>query len=334
MGYLPILTNPYPDEMLYSWLHRLAKVNGLNISLFGKLYLGQQGIYSGELPYDIKHEYVLLCQHLLGDIDYAGLYTKHSSLQFDALFHTQKYNYRVVNSITLHVDDINTSFKRGFFEISVCPECINEDNEKYGEPYLHVSHNIGDTCFCKKHACHLIKYKGKSQKVFDFVTNLIGEGGIPAKQTTDFEYSCFVDDLHNSGITGSVEDLKRATMIKINEKGYSLRGNGFYSFETDYNHSKFYRFAPKNLRYCLTNYMIKKNTFECRNFIPILMFLFENVDELRKYVTESPPLLKNAVCSKCGSKFMSLVDERYSMGLCPDCYAQIPLQDRLSLIHI
>ena len=34
MPVIPVYINPYPDELMYSWIHRLAKKNGLPITTF------------------------------------------------------------------------------------------------------------------------------------------------------------------------------------------------------------------------------------------------------------------------------------------------------------
>lgn len=41
MPVIPVYRNPYPDELMYSWIHRLAKKNGLPITTFADSYLNK-----------------------------------------------------------------------------------------------------------------------------------------------------------------------------------------------------------------------------------------------------------------------------------------------------
>lgn len=329
MSYIPIVTEPYPDEMLYSWIHRLSKANGLSISVFGRRYLNLQGIFAGELPYDIRHEFVHLCGNMLDVTDREGLYLKHSSFLFDSLFRTKKTNCRIANNITLHADEINPALKRDI-RIYACPECIKEDMETYGEPYLHVRHHIGDTCYCRKHKTRLMKYTGKRSHECEFRPETYTT--VRPKNDMEYEYSCFVDDLYQSGITGSVEDLKRAVLRKFYESGYGLHGEGYDRLEKNFNGSNYQGLLYKSLRYCLDNYFIKKKAYPCCYMAPLLMFLFENTGKLKEYVDDEGPLLKNAICTHCKENFLSIYDTRYSMGLCPDCYMEIPLEEKFENI--
>ena len=337
MSFVPFLTEPYPNEMLYSWIYRMADQNALSISVFGKEYLQQKGIYSGELPYDIRHEYVYLCQHFVEEPDYAKLYMAHSPFRFDSLFHTKFFNIRMANSIALHADSLNPTLQKGIRHVCICPECAREDRSKYGTPYLHVNHNIGDSHLCKKHSVSLMRYNGKNHRLGEYDINQFSpviDKGEP-KLDLEYAYSAFVEDIYTSEISGSVEDLKRAATIRMSECGYSLHGDGYYAMENDYQHSEYSKISDKTLRYCFDRYMLHKKSYGCREFIPLLMFLFGTVDNMAKYIEKTEPLLKNSVCTKCQRLYISCYDERYSMGVCPDCYSEIPINIRLhNLVNI
>lgn len=53
MPVIPVYINPYPDELMYSWIHRLAKKNGLPITTFADSYLNKFNSKIGSLEYDI-----------------------------------------------------------------------------------------------------------------------------------------------------------------------------------------------------------------------------------------------------------------------------------------
>lgn len=327
MSYIPIMTEPYPDELLYSWIHRLSKINGLSISMFAKQYLNQRGIFSGELLYDIRHEFVYLIQNMFDVTDPTGLYLDHSSFRFDSLFRTQKTNCRIANNITLHPDSINPKLKRDI-KIYACSECIKEDIRIYGEPYLHVRHHIGDASYCGKHKTLLMRYTGKRSHECEFIPETYKTIEPIKDKDTEYEYSCFVEDLYDLCAAGSVEDLKNAIVKRLNEYGYALHGEGYDRLEKDFNGSEYPRLLDKGLRYCIDNYLIKKKAYPCRDMMPLLMFLFESAKDLKEYMGDAEEMLMNAVCTRCKRKFLSIYDIRYSMGLCSDCYSGIPLADK------
>jgi len=37
----------------------------------------------------------------------------------------------------------------------VCPLCVKEDRERYGETYWHLSHQLQGIDVCHKHGCYL-----------------------------------------------------------------------------------------------------------------------------------------------------------------------------------
>ncbi len=335
MDYIPIMTKPYPDEMLYSWFYRLSEMNGLSLSIFGKAFLGFTGIYSGEFPVEVRHEYVRLCEKMLYEGNNAQTYLDHSTLRFNALFMPQKKIYRYVNSITLHRDELNPPYKSLSDHIYACPECIKEDRKIYGTAYLHVSHNIGGVKFCKKHRKPLQQFHGPHFQVCEFDLDHFTPVPINTERIVEYEYACFVYELYNSGINCYVEDIKSAAIARMTEMGYSVHGEGYNKLEEDFNRTEYTSLSDKTLRYCFDNYMIKKKAYPCRDFIPLLLFLFGSVPVLTGYLINNEPVMKSSVCNNCGKTYLSLCDERYSMGLCPDCYTQVPLQERFdSLISV
>ncbi len=333
MGYIPFVVEAYPDELLYSWIFRLCDLNRINIRMFNKLYMDKDGRFSGELPIEVRHEFVYLCNSIFSDFNYSRFYYDHSTFPFDMLFTLRKSAIRYANMISFHEDKINVVLFSNLNKAHVCPECIKEDIEKYGKPYLHVRHHIGDSLFCNKHKVPLMEYTGRRSheceyNMADYVPVQIPDD----KQDIELKYAKFVDDIYKYKIHGVLEDLKNAVIQKINEKGYSLYGEGFDEFNKRFAGSEYSRLTNKELRYSLDNYLVKKKNYSCRDLVPLLMFLFENAKELSKYINKQEPLLVDVFCNKCSDKYMSVYDTRYSMNLCPDCYANIPLENKFNNI--
>ncbi|MBP3296845.1 MAG: hypothetical protein J6M27_09715, partial [Lachnospiraceae bacterium] len=77
MGYIPIVVEIKPDELLYSWISRLADANLLKLYVFGKAYVGQPGTYIVELDYDVKKDFATLADSLQKKPDLARMYEDH-----------------------------------------------------------------------------------------------------------------------------------------------------------------------------------------------------------------------------------------------------------------
>lgn len=312
MSYIPFITTAYPDELMYSWISRLIIENGICPALFGKLYLDKPGIFSGEIPYDIRHEFTFLCKSMPEMPGMAGFYYEHTTFRFDMLFTLKKTADRYVRAITMHSDKTNPPLSRNYTEIYVCPDCMEEHK------YIHIEHQLGETCYCAKHKKKLMRFSGKELFEPD------NEGTVAA----ELAYSEFVYGIYQTKINGVLEDLKRAFITKLKENGYALHGERYLAFEKDFMGSSYAVLMDKDVRYCFENYLIKKKTFDPRDFIPLLMFLFKDAGELALYVGDNEPLLKDGVCKNCGRAYLSAADEPFSMGLCPDCYARISINDK------
>ena len=79
MSFIPIVIKPYQDELIYSWVHRLAKANGLCMSAFAEAYMGMSGARMGELPYDIRYGYATLFNSLFYEYEIRRFYLEHST---------------------------------------------------------------------------------------------------------------------------------------------------------------------------------------------------------------------------------------------------------------
>ena len=58
MSFIPIMEKEYPDELMYSWLHRLAKINEMQFERFACTYLGHSRANIGKTRVDIRNEFI------------------------------------------------------------------------------------------------------------------------------------------------------------------------------------------------------------------------------------------------------------------------------------
>lgn len=171
MPLLPFRPPPYPDELLCSWLARLAHHNGSGswrplieaVCHNRRLQNPMLGMvdYSDEIEQLLK---TLGTNYLTAMMD---LTTLPYWLAFDApesLFNT--------SSTSNPVDQLRIQAKKrishGIHKVGarrpsgsartarLCPLCLEEDCTNYGEPYWHRAHQLPNVFICASHGCALL----------------------------------------------------------------------------------------------------------------------------------------------------------------------------------
>lgn len=64
MGIIPNVVQLYPDELLYSWVCRLAKANCLSLHSFTRAYMNGNFKSDADVPYDLKQGFNVLYNNL------------------------------------------------------------------------------------------------------------------------------------------------------------------------------------------------------------------------------------------------------------------------------
>ena len=151
MGKIPIVKKPYPDELLYSWICRLAYANGLSISAFSDAYLGRQNTEDTPLTWDIRNEFFLLYNSIYTTSDLINFYLDLTTFGYESIWMTRGQQTRYTNYVFRKQDKLNPFATTLFQSVNICPACFSEDIEKFGEPYLHRSHQLSGIMTCHKH---------------------------------------------------------------------------------------------------------------------------------------------------------------------------------------
>ena len=97
--FIPLVVAPYPDELLYSWVKRLADLNELSIEVFFRKYFGDCLAKGQCIPLDIRRGYFNFYDALNCDVDKMELYFQLSTAQFELMFYPEKQQVRIVNHI-------------------------------------------------------------------------------------------------------------------------------------------------------------------------------------------------------------------------------------------
>ena len=164
MNFIPNVIMPYEDELLYSWITRLAQANELSLESFCSLYMDLQK----EIPVDVRRGFVALYDNLSLNTSAKDLYLQTSTMLFEASVDPQSVQIRLINNSFRKESPLNLPKTYFMSAIKMCPECIKEDIEKYGEPYIHRAHQLSGVCVCHKHHTILSKYSRNAYEKRDF----------------------------------------------------------------------------------------------------------------------------------------------------------------------
>ena len=205
MATIPVMTKPYPDELLYSWLHRLASLNGLYFYNFMSAYvMNSQTSAKTIFPFDIRNGFDIFYKNAQLDVDEASLYLQMSTLSYECLAMEVGAQSKVVSNVFYPFDLINTPANTFIDKANVCPDCLKEDILLYGEPYLHRAHQLSGVCKCHKHGTILRRYSGAPNKACFY--NL--DDYVEITSASEIDYSNFAYDLLNANIRTNFEIIK------------------------------------------------------------------------------------------------------------------------------
>lgn len=205
MATIPVMTKPYPDELLYSWLHRLASLNGLYFYNFMSAYvMNSQTSAKTVFPFDIRNGFDIFYKNAQLDVDEASLYLQMSTLSYECLAMEEGAQSKVVSNVFYPFDLINTPANTFIDKANVCPDCLKEDILLYGEPYLHRAHQLSGVCKCHKHGTTLRRYSGAPNKACFY--NL--DDYVEITPASEIDYGDFAYDLLNANIRTNFEIIK------------------------------------------------------------------------------------------------------------------------------
>lgn len=211
MATIPVMTKPYPDELLYSWLHRLASLNGLYFYNFMSAYvMNSQTSAKTVFPFDIRNGFDIFYKNTQLDVDEASLYLQMSTLSYECLAMEVGAQSKVASNVFYPFDLINTPANTFIDKANVCPDCFKEDILLYGEPYLHRAHQLSGVCKCHKHGTILRRYSGAPNKACFY--NL--DDYVEITSASEIDYSNFAYDLLNANIRTNFEIIKGVLKAK------------------------------------------------------------------------------------------------------------------------
>lgn len=154
---LPFFPTPYPEELLYSVLARLkARLNLKGSQTLANLIFGRIYVPAVDLPSHLSE----LMERLPPGHSYSvdEIIDEHTLLPYYAPF-LPPDRYRQLRETMVHgkkkfsIAGIGQS--RVLANLKYCPECVQEDRERWGEAYWHRIHQVPVARVCPRHGIFL-----------------------------------------------------------------------------------------------------------------------------------------------------------------------------------
>lgn len=307
---IPIVIKPYPDELLFSWVYRLANINEMTIAAFSNEYFGTSLRHAAMPPVEIRKGFCKFCEALQYQKDFSELYLSLSTLSFEAIAFPVDQQIRIINNIFMQPNLLNTVGTYFFTDLNVCLDCIKEDIEQYGEAYIHRSHQLAGVKTCHKHHTKLYHFDCKKSFKYDFNSENLSP--VVMTNSLEEENRCadYAYDLLQSGLTSNMEEIKKFVLNYLKQKETDEQ-NAMEALKTILG-SELLANRWKSLNFGL----------DMRQVVVVLMNLFPNVDELIKVMAPHKTLIQRFYCEKCKSYYYSTELAQTNGWGCSNCSTQ------------
>ena len=230
---IPVMIPNMEDELMYSWMIRLAKANGFDnteasaLRLFSKLYIHPDANNGGkyEPHYDCHDDISAFLMATGMPMDkipefYLNTNIYNGIAPFMQPMRQSNYINRSVYPNDLGFDTLIHKFGNSEIRnVYICPECAKEDIKNNGFFYLHRMHHLPNVKCCAKHHCSLHKYNGVKSYELEDVSNY-EDINLNIKDS-DVRYASFYKDFLNAKIETHSEEVALAVRTKINNMGYT-----------------------------------------------------------------------------------------------------------------
>ncbi len=330
MMIIPTVKKPHPDELLYSYICRLADMNSLPVTAFVTNYAGGKTYRSGDLPVDVREEFLSIYGNMHSEMlgCMKNLYLQLSTYRFESMVMTSGRQTAYINNVFRPKDGLNVPTNRLFTVIRICPECMKEDAERYGKPYIHRSHQLSGVCTCHKHGCRLLSYHGKAGHEYDFRMEDYGEVPAKASEESLTAYTGYVQALSDACLDADIRSVKGAVFRKLKSLGYQGTG-GYAVFSRDFSAWEHSALSPvTDMDHFLKVKMVNACGCSMEEIIPVLMFLYPDAVELIQQLQGHEAVLEEYTCPVCGREYCQTPAAHRDGWGCPYCESGMSVQER------
>lgn len=329
MGFIPIYIKPYEDELLFSWIERLAKANGMSVFSFLNAYGERNSLSVYKWTYDMKSLFYPIYNHIKYPVDIKDLFLQHSTFNLDAITMTQSQQTRYINAVFRPHDVLNRPINSSIMEIKYCPECAREEVE----PYLHVSHNLSGVCMCSKHRCRLKVFKGTWGHEMEFNDSDYKDANTYIKDEEGLMYADYVNALHHHTINFNIQDVKAILFDELKSLNYKP-SNQYQTLIKDISQSPLRGLFNYDIERFLKVKMVSIKYVYAYELVSLLMFLFPNPHEFLNHFESTQPILETYRCKDCGEEYVATTASQEQGWGCPQCMSKLSTQEALKhIIH-
>lgn len=266
------LIEPYDDELLYSWIHRMAEANAFDscFSMFKRMFIAPKATSRNDIRYDdlCFLGNIFSASHLKADEIY-NLLDQHSMYGAIAPFYSEGAQAWQLMLRFYAYGKYSTILQTGvgtISELHYCPECQKEDEEKYGKMYPHRIHQIPGMKVCPKHGCLL--------------TSPVNTEGIDVQ--AEWRIAGFAQEWLRRGCDMNCKDLFKVIRTRAKELQYARKQGGKEQLEHDLLNSGLQNAV--DVKFLKSHYMDSPfYVSHVHDIFGILLFLFGDVDTFARY---------------------------------------------------
>ena len=216
---IPIVPKLQPDELLYSWMSRLARANGFErLNDFFDVYvwpeLRDTKKKNQKICYDIRHDLYEFCESLDGLYEPLELFQKASMFCGISPLMSRSHASQHIGLMARRGDETKTLSipKNMLTDLAVCPKCQQEDLEAIGDYVIYRAHQMPGVKVCYKHGCRLEKYIEIESEAPD--TEEIELDSSSEDEKDAFAYAVFCHDMLQSGLQCDFRSFKKLIFSK------------------------------------------------------------------------------------------------------------------------
>ncbi|MCI7806850.1 MAG: TniQ family protein [Spirochaetales bacterium] len=268
------MPNYHTDELMYSYLMRVAVSNGFESideflkytvcadtdthKFYKRTYIGFDCMKRESDCLEFENEFNWLISGTIFK-GIAPLQTREDSQNRLREY----YNNSLMKTTPGHVEKAITSLR-------LCPECMWEEGDDW---YYHTGHQMPYVSHCSKHGCRLLRVNPLMRNIIK-VPDLCEPDVHPMERyLSDFSNSLFEYDLKCCG-----NDLLKILKSKIGKTP------GNYNFALKHNHEKKYLLSQINAA-SVRNLMVNDVPPSVSQFILLLAYYFDDAAEIEKHLT-------------------------------------------------
>lgn len=283
---VPIIIPIHEDELLYSWMIRLAVANGLGhsdttpLTSLSETFINKRIERRIVVPnYDCNNNISSLFQSLDSIEDkLSEMFMHHTPYSiYRHFFNDMRQANYVHQALYPHIDNFpsllgSSSSSRLTFHACICPECAKEDIQKYGYYYLHTDHHLPDVQCCHKHRSPLLQFTGRKTKELDDINDYTIQ---LAQDDDSLKYAKFVADCSKCDTIHLCDYLSESLSDKIHSLGFNniLEDDAF-----QYLRSQIHGCSDTQIRQVQRWLSHPFDSFACVSLSRACLFLFGNFE--------------------------------------------------------